>query len=223
MKKFSICIISDTHGKHKYLKLPEANIIIHCGDMTTRGQEHEIINFFKWYGSLDQYKYKFLIAGNHDWLFERNKLLALSLVPKNIIYLEDNEITIEGIKFYATPVQKIFNNWAFNRPDYTLLKHWQNIPDDTDVLITHSPPYMIGDYVPRNKTHEGSPTLYEEITKRIKSKIHCFGHIHMGHGVYVIGETTFINASNLNDNYECVFDPIVIEIDENKKATVINQ
>jgi Icc-related predicted phosphoesterase len=63
-------------------------------------------------------------------------------------------------------VQKIFYNWAFNRPEDKLVKHWQAIPDDVNVLITHSPPYMIGDYVPRSMQHEGSPSLYKEIMKR---------------------------------------------------------
>jgi Icc-related predicted phosphoesterase len=207
-----LCIISDTHGKHKYLKLPAADVIIHCGDSTSVGKEHEIHNFFKWFSSLEQYQHKILISGNHDWLFERNRLLALTHKPSNVIYLQDGEVVIDGIKFYGTPVQKPFYDWAFNRPESTLIKHWQAIPDDVDVLITHSPPYMIGDYVPRSMQHEGSPSLYEEVTKRIKPKIHCFGHIHNGYGIHVIGETTFINASNLDEDYMCVNEPILIEI-----------
>jgi Icc-related predicted phosphoesterase len=207
-----IVIISDTHNKHKQLTLPDADCIIHCGDSTSVGKEHEIHDFFKWYSGLTQYKYKILIAGNHDWLFERNRSLALSHKPKNVIYLEDQEVVIEGIKFYGTPVQKPFNNWAFNRPEAKLAQHWQAIPDDTDVLITHSPPYMIGDYSPYSMQHEGSPSLYEEVTKRIKPKIHCFGHIHHGYGIHVIGETTFINASNLNEEYKYANAPILIEI-----------
>ena len=207
-----IVIISDSHGKHKQLALPDADMIIHCGDMTTRGYEYEIQNFMKWYGTLNQYKYKICIAGNHDILYEKNSILAKSLVPENVVYLEDSGVEIEGIKFYGTPVQKIFYNWAFNRPESTLIKHWQAIPDDTDVLITHSPPYMIGDYVPRSMQHEGSPSLYEEITKRIKPKLSVFGHIHAGYGVYNIDEITFINASNLDEDYNCVNAPILIEI-----------
>lgn len=207
-----IVIISDSHGKHKQLALPDADMIIHCGDMTTRGYEYEIQNFMKWYSSLNQYSYKICCAGNHDWLYETNSMLAKSLVPENVVYLEDSSVEIEGIKFYGTPVQKIFYNWAFNRPESTLIKHWQAIPDDTDVLITHSPPYMIGDYVPRSMQHEGSPSLYEEITKRIKPKLSVFGHIHAGYGVYNIDEITFINASNLDEDYNCVNAPILIEI-----------
>jgi Icc-related predicted phosphoesterase len=210
--KLSIVIISDTHNKHEQLILTEADVIIHCGDFTSVGKEYEIRNFMKWYSGLNLYKYKICCAGNHDILYEKNRQLAKSLIPSNIIYLEDSGIEIEGIKFYGTPVQKIFYNWAFNRSESTLIKHWQAIPDNTDVLITHSPPYMIGDYVPRTMQHEGSPSLYEEVTKRIKPKIHCYGHLHSGYGIHVIGETTFINASNLDEGYNCVNNPIIIEI-----------
>ena len=72
-----ICIISDTHNKHKYLELPDADIIIHCGDFTSMGKEHEIKNFMKWFSELKQYQHKLIIAGNHDWLFETNGLLVL--------------------------------------------------------------------------------------------------------------------------------------------------
>lgn len=207
-----LCVISDTHNKHEQLVLPNADVIIHCGDMTSIGNEYEVHNFFKWFSNLSQYEYKICIAGNHDWLFEINRTLAFSYKPDNVIYLEDSEIIINGIKFYGTPVQKPFNDWAFNRPEEKLAQHWAAIPDDVDVLITHSPPYMILDRVDWNRSHEGSPTLYDEVINRIKPKIHCFGHIHGGYGIKIIENTTFINASNLNDVYECVNKPIIIEI-----------
>ncbi|MDA3781465.1 MAG: metallophosphatase domain-containing protein [Bacteroidales bacterium] len=210
-----LCIISDTHGKHKQLELPDADMIIHCGDSTSMGKEHEIHKFMKWFSKLEQYKYKIIIAGNHDWLFERNRLLAKTHIPDNIHYLEDSEVIIEGIKFYGSPVQKIFYNWAFNRSEAVLANHWKAIPDDVDVLITHSPPYGIGDYVYNgysNDGNQGSPSLYKEIFERIRPKIHAMGHIHEGYGIKTIDGIKFINASNLDGNYYCVNKPVVVEI-----------
>ena len=207
-----ICIISDTHTKHKFVDLKniEADVIIHCGDMTGNGGIQAIQEFMNWFSNLEQFKYKICIAGNHDWLFERANIRAREVVPENVIYLEDEEIVIDNIKFYGTPVQKIFCNWAFNRHESKLAQHWAAIPDDTDVLITHSPPYGIGDYV--SDGHQGSPSLYMEIVKRIKPKIHCFGHIHEGYGVKVIDNIKFINGSNLDGYYQCINDPIIVEI-----------
>lgn len=206
-----ICIISDTHGKHKQLDLPNADTIIHCGDFTSIGEEHEIINFMKWFSGLEQYENKIIIAGNHDWLFERNKGQAKSLIPKNVTYLEDNGVEIDGINFYGTPVQKHFCNWAFNRDEAKLAQHWLHVPDNTDVLITHSPPYGIGDNVPRSGC-QGSPSLYKEVVERIRPKIHAFGHIHEDYGLKEMDNIKFINASNLDEHYYCVNDPIVVEI-----------
>jgi Icc-related predicted phosphoesterase len=208
-----LCIISDTHNKHKRLgTLPEADVIIHCGDMTSMGHNHEIIEFMKWFSRLDQFKHKICVAGNHDWLFDTNRLIAREKVPSNVIYLEDQERIIDGVKFYGTPVQLPFMNWAFNKPEERLIQHWQAIPDDTDVLITHQPPYSIFDWSVYDNIHTGSPSLYFEVVERIKPKVHCFGHIHSGHGVKVIEDTTFINASNLDEDYMCVYDPILIDI-----------
>jgi Icc-related predicted phosphoesterase len=208
-----ICIISDTHNKHIRLgKLPDADMIIHCGDFTSVGHGHEIRNFMKWYSNLNQYRYKIAVAGNHDWLFETNRALALADVPKNVIYLEDSDVKIEGIKFYGTPVQPIFLNWAFNRLESKLAEHWKAIPDDTDVLITHAPPHSIFDFSIYDKIHTGSPSLYYEVLERIKPTLHVFGHIHSGYGIKVIENTTFINASNLDENYMCVNEPILFEI-----------
>jgi len=208
-----LCIISDTHNKHKHLgKLPEADVLIHCGDMTSMGRSHEIVNFMKWFSSLEQFKYKICVAGNHDWLFDTNRLIAYEKIPTNVIYLEDKEVVIDGVKFYGTPVQLPFHNWAFNKPEERLIQHWQAIPHDTDVLITHQPPHSIFDFSVYDNICTGSPSLYWEVVNRIKPKVHCFGHIHSGHGVKVIENTTFINASNLDEEYMCVYDPIIIEI-----------
>jgi Icc-related predicted phosphoesterase len=217
-----LCIISDTHNKHKHLPpLPKADVIIHAGDFTSIGNSHEIVNFMQWYFKLP-YDHKIVIAGNHDWLFETHRLLALEKVPKNVIYLEDSGIEIDGIKFWGSPVQKPFNNWAFNRPEEKLAQHWAAIPDDIDVLITHSPPYSIMDFVSPNGSHEGSPSLYIEVVERIKPKIHIFGHIHESYGIKVIENITFINASNLNGDYMCVNEPFLVEIIDGK-VTILNQ
>lgn len=208
----TICIISDTHGKHKQITLPPADTIIHCGDFTSMGKEHEIRKFMKWFSKLEQYKNKIIIAGNHDMMFEYNGLLARSFIPDNVNYLQDSGVEIEGIKFYGTPVQSPFCNWAFNRIEEKLKQHWEAIPDDTDVLITHSPPYSIMDNIEGSNELLGSPSLYEEVLNRIKPKIHCFGHIHTGYGIKIIDNITFINASLLNEEYISVNNPVIIEI-----------
>lgn len=213
-----IVIISDTHTMHKGLEnkfeLPNADTIIHCGDITGLGTEHTVREFLKWFNNLNQYKYKIFIAGNHDWLFEISPTLAKDVVEEyeNIIYLEDNGVKLDGIKFWGTPVSKPFLNWAFNRPEEKLEQHWKAIPDDTDILITHSAPYKIMDYGPITDHNTGSPSLYREVIERIKPTIHCFGHIHNGYGIYNHESgVKFINASNLDEDYKIKNKPITIK------------
>ena len=112
---------------------------------------NELKYFLDWYSSLDQYKYKIFIAGNHDWCFERNHKESIELLSNypQLIYLQDQEIIIDGIKIYGSPYQPEFGSWAFNQKrGKEIQAKWDLIPKDTDILVTHGPPFGIGDFVP---------------------------------------------------------------------------
>lgn len=214
--------ISDTHSKHKQMPLEwltPADCIIHAGDISTRGYEHEVKNFLDWYSKLDQYKYKILIAGNHDWYFQDYPEGAKKLLAEypNIIYLRDSGIELEGIKFWGSPVQPTFFNWAFNKDrGLEIDKHWQLIPNDIDVLITHGPAKGHGDLVinqwsPNSGESVGCEDLLRAI-ERVKPKFSICGHIHCGHGLTTNADTTFINAAILNEDYLVANRPIIFTI-----------
>lgn len=69
-----LTIISDTHNHHKRITedLPGGDLLIHAGDLSSMGYEHEIREFASWYHKLDGYHHKVFIAGNHDWGFQNN-------------------------------------------------------------------------------------------------------------------------------------------------------
>jgi Icc-related predicted phosphoesterase len=67
-------------------------------------------------------------------------------------------------------------------------KIWSSIPLDTEILITHIPPYGILD------GKEGCSSLLERV-KEVKPRFHIFGHIHQWNGFKKMEETTFINCS----------------------------
>ena len=93
-----IVCISDTHGFHHGLELPEADLIIHAGDISRRGRRNEIMDFLNWYGQLD-YQHKVFIAGNHDFFFEKASDSEIAaIIPDNVTYLNDSGVEIEGIK-----------------------------------------------------------------------------------------------------------------------------
>jgi len=216
-KKHKILFISDTHGKHKTLEkrfaLPKADTIVHAGDVSNVGRDWQIKEFLNWFGGLDQYKNKIMIAGNHDFLFENNPTLAKEMIPDNIHYLEDSGVEIDGINFWGSPVTPPFFDWAFMRSEDKIKKHWEYVPENTDVLITHGPPYTILDTVYRDYIQVGSKSLLAEVMNRIKPQIHVFGHIHETYGVEEHDGIKYINASNLNLSYDVVNKPILIELD----------
>jgi hypothetical protein len=110
---------------------------------------------------------------------------------------EDQQLVI-----YGTPWQPEFFNWAFNLPRGEKLKEkWDMIPVDTDILITHGPPFGKLDYVRYGNENVGCEELMKRV-EEIKPKIHVFGHIHEGYGYVFDGNTHYINASVLNDRYE---------------------
>ncbi len=196
-----IVCISDTHSTTPVV--PNGDILIHAGDLTNRGNEQELRQQLNWLDSLP-HKHKIFIAGNHDFIFELATDYALSILEDypSLSYLQDSEITIDGIKFYGSPWQPEFNNWAFNlKRGEQLRKKWDLIPTDTDFLITHGAPKGILDFAKFSNDHVGCKKLLEAI-KRIKPKYNVFGHVHEGAGKLEQDGTIFINASVLDDEYK---------------------
>lgn len=204
-----ITFISDTHGQHEQLMLPESDMIIHAGDISSRGLLSEVQQFIDWFSELPV-KHKVFIVGNHDFLAEQEPDLFRSLIPDNLIYLENTAVEIEGIKIWGSPITPFFFNWAFNRQrGAEINKYWEAIPGDTDILVTHGPPLGIGD-----RTFRGEEVGCEGLLKAIEKitpRYHVFGHIHEDYGVFKTDETTFINASVLNLKYKMRHSPVTIE------------
>jgi Icc-related predicted phosphoesterase len=190
-----IAAISDTHNKHRKINIPECDVFLHAGDISdfNRSKNH-YIDFNDWVGSI-QARHKVIIAGNHDELFQKHPEEAKSIMT-NCTYLEDDWVVIDGFKIYGSPWQKWFYNWAFNlQTNEELRKMWDKIPDDTDILITHSPPYQICDWNFNGKSL-GCKELFNKVFK-VKPKLHIFGHIHGAYGKYAkFGSVLFYNVTN---------------------------
>lgn len=241
-----IVLMSDSHGRHEniYVLKPgelvnkqetlnnitggvylpaEADVICHSGDISMIGNEYEIENFLKWYSALP-YIHKILISGNHDRLFEKQKIIAHDLLKKypNIIYLESSEVIIDGIKFYGEPRQPTFGyNWAFNVDrGEEIKKFWDIVPDDVNVFLMHGPPKGILDMTSRGE-HVGCEELLYRIWELKNLKLVSFGHIHEHSGYDFVNGIHFVNASVLNLRYQLQNKPMIFEIDENKNIIKI--
>lgn len=217
-----ILCISDTHNKHNQIPLEyldnkdgSIDIIIHAGDMTSHGYKNEVIPFLNWYNDLN-FKHKILIAGNHDFYFEKKEsekeIKDLFKNRPNIIYLNDSSVTIDGFNIWGSPVQPWFYDWAFNRKGEDINKHWDLIPNNTDILITHGP---VKDYLDMtiNGDITGCPYLLDRVNEINNIKLHVCGHIHEAYGkVHRSDGKIFVNASVLDENYIMRNKPIIIEL-----------
>lgn len=188
-----LVVLSDTHGRHRAIDIPDGDVLIHAGDFSVWfGTLEELAEFNDFLAQLP-HVHKIVVAGNHDFPFERENAEARAILT-HARYLQDEALEIEGVKFYGSPWQPEFLNLAFNLPrGEPLRRKWDMIPSDTDVLITHGPPHGIGD-----RTFDGLHVGCEELLARvqeIKPRVHVFGHIHEGRGRIDIGETTFVNAA----------------------------
>lgn len=203
-----LTFFSDTHNRHRKIKFTGGDVLVFCGDLTNRGELSQVEDFSKFVKNLD-YQYKIVIAGNHDFCFEDERKETAEEYFRNagLIYLNDSGIEIDDVKFWGSPIQPWFHDWAFNRArGEDIKKHWDLIPTDTDVLITHGPPFGIRDLCSHGE-RVGCNDLLETVMK-IRPKIHAFGHIHEAHGCLRVDKTLFVNACNLDEFYKPAYPAI---------------
>jgi predicted phosphodiesterase len=231
-----VCI-SDTHGKHREVQLPPADILLHAGDFTNTGETGSIQDLSAYFEE-SGFSEVVCIAGNHDlplhpefykenWKrFHRKPFdteVAQSFLT-HCVYLNDTSYgTKQGLAVYGSPWSPFFFDWAFNLcRGEEIREKWKHIPDATDILITHGPPLGRGDLT-SNNVRAGCYDLLVEVQKRVKPRVHIFGHIHEGVGVTYDGNTLYVNACNVNLSYQVVNYPIVVEVplDKTRKATVV--
>ena len=209
-----VCI-SDTHGDHEGIELPEGDVLIHAGDLSAHGRLAETHAFMKWLG-LQSFEHILCIAGNHDEFMEQQPLMALQFAQDHgVRLLNDSGCTIDGVNFWGSPITPRYLDWAFMRdPGKPIEAHWQLIPMNTDVLVTHGPPYGIMDQVRRpdgNLVRTGCPSLLSAVRK-VSPAVHLFGHIHEGYGCATHDGTTYFNVSTMNEYYRRTNAPVVIDV-----------
>ena len=198
--ELKILHLSDTHGVHSLLRdLSEADILVHSGDFTMSGSEAETLDFLEWVCDLP-YRHKVLVAGNHDACLYGATLDGLD---DNVHYLCDSGVEIEGLKFWGVPM---FMEDCVSGHQEQL---YAAIPDDTDVLVTHTPPYGILDR--DGSILYGSRELLEKV-RAIRPRLHLFGHIHRAHGTTNDGMTVFSNAAIMDEGYDSLNEPNVLPI-----------
>lgn len=206
--------ISDTHGMHDCFSketFDGIDMVIHSGDCSNsrdlKTSIIEITEFLEWYQKIDV-KYKLFVAGNHDTAIARKRINYADMLLKDIIYLENESIEIEGIKIWGSPITPTFGDWSFMKARDKTHEVWKEIPDDTDIVIVHGPPKGVRDlsYDRQNNIEFCGDLALVKRLAVIHPKLMLFGHIHnckdiinQGVSTYSMTRTKFSNGSCVED------------------------
>lgn len=220
---------SDTHGKHKAIPtshIVEGDVLLHAGDFSNTGEPQQVKDLAEWLAAYPA-AHKVVIAGNHDVTFHADyykrawqryhrspadveATRALLTGPSSpCIYLEDATTEVLGYQIYGSPWQPEFCDWAFNLVPEELAPKWAEIPPDVDILMTHGPPWGIGDMTFCGK-RAGCDHLLRAIRQRPVT-VHVSGHIHEGYGA-VEDDVLFVNASTCTLKYKPMNKPVVFDL-----------
>jgi Icc-related predicted phosphoesterase len=210
-----IVAISDTHEQHSQVIVPDGDVLVHAGDFTNLGKIPAIADFADWMKA-QPHQHKVMVAGNHDWAFANNDwaIARLLLKEAGIIYLEDGATAIDGLVFWGSPWQPRFYDWAFNldRNGAEIAAKWDLIPEETNVLITHCPPYGILDDTIRAGS-QGCEMLEKRLHYLSNLKLMIYGHLHKDGGRTIkLGDVIFANAAICDDSYKPSRSPIIIDL-----------
>lgn len=222
-----IVAISDVHAKWDKLIIPECDLLISAGDYSFIGEKSLVKSFHEWM-SAQPAKHKISVQGNHEVWVERHWQDAKRMVEEidpTIHFIDEGPLELEGHKIWCSAVTPWFHGWAWNRqPGDGIQKHWNRIPDNTEILITHGPAFGFLDQIDASKgthhplgQHLGCPGLVCRIANLTQLKLHVCGHIHGGYGIQTIpkscvGTLTLVNASICNERYVPVNKPQVIDL-----------
>jgi Icc-related predicted phosphoesterase len=221
-----IVCISDTHTYHRRVTVPEGDILVHAGDFCGRGDPLEVGHFLDWMESLP-HKVKIAVPGNHDICVANDLEVREEFKNSGIHLLIDRAYTdpASGLKFYGVPWTPDFfpDNWAFQYSHINCTPEaiWARVPDDTDILISHGPPFGCADQItPIFSQHLGSKPMRDRIEELKMNLRHVIcGHIHGGYGRHCAdltdpGGVEVINASINTESYMPTNEPIVLKVDD---------
>jgi Icc-related predicted phosphoesterase len=211
--KLKVWHFSDSHSYHGLLTVPkDIDVVIFSGDCSNPrspySNEPEVRDFIEWFSRLD-IKYKVFVAGNHDSSIESGLVTREDFGAYNIIYLENEDVTIEGFKIWGSPYTPNFGDWCFMKHRSKLDKLWQTMPVDTNIVVVHTPPKGILDLAydrAHNLEYCGCSALKKRVMNLPNLNLVCFGHIHNNKDIINAGtmmlstqDTIFSNGSVVTD------------------------
>lgn len=212
-----IVATSDFHGSLPPPgSIPACDVLVIAGDMCP-SFDHRVAFQRKWLETvfadwLEMVRAKYIIGigGNHDFILDEDPQVGYDLPW---IYLMDEQVEIDGVRFYGIPWVPNLSRWAFHLDDPRLDEKFSKIPFDTHVVVSHGPPFKHCDYtVPKfGSAHVGFPGANATF-ERVEPEIVICGHIHEAYGWSELESgARVLNVSHMTENYEPVNPPVVLE------------
>lgn len=206
--------IADLHGH--YPVFDSGELLIIAGDLTARDTLQEFVKLNQWLAGLP-HEEVIVIAGNHDVKIQKG--LANIVQNEKVCYLENSGTEFKGMKIWGMPQSLWFNGVnpscaAFMCKESHMEKIVNEIPDNVDIIVSHSPPYGILDKSVYDGIHCGSETVRMGLDMRLTPRLFVCGHIHEGYGIYQMEKrTAVVNCSIMNHRYAPINKPIRIELE----------
>ena len=212
----SLCIVADTHRKHRELTIPECDILIHCGDFCSFQHEDEktLDDVDVWFAEAPA-RHVICVGGNHDFLLQSREFRFA-----HATFLEDRGVEIAGLSIYGSPWCPDLSGFAYYATNEQLIESWRKIPSGVDILVTHTPPFGYLDVPTSGYVHLGCPHLHDEL-RRIKPRMHVFGHVHASHGEHTEAGIRFVNAAIVGGrNFEVRHAPTMVTLNPSDEQDV---
>lgn len=201
-----VVCLSDTHNAHRDLQLPAGDVLIHAGDFTQFGKEEHASDFNDWLGE-QPHKIKLVVLGNHENNSSWNSRAPEILSNATLLRQSEFELAVsdgQSLKVFGTD---------FFWPCPSGNPYFDQIPEDTDILIAHGPAKGCADGT------KGCPALLKAVECRHLQLV-VSGHVHFARGAALMRqpdghETVLVNAANCGsgkDERKLTRGPLVIDL-----------
>lgn len=203
-----LVLMGDTHELHRECDLPDGDILIHTGDFSMMSRSFAAIeDFDEWLGELP-HRFKLVVPGNHEFALEDSARRGLI---SNARLLINESVEVMGLKIWGSPVTPLCGAAFGLISDRDRARLYNQIPEDTDIVVTHGPPYGVLDQAPSSGHHEGCHQLLAAM-QRVKPRLHVFGHVHGCFGRMDTPETLFANVALLGSDGSLSNQPVVLQM-----------
>ncbi|BCR97894.1 metallophosphatase domain-containing protein [Aspergillus luchuensis] len=249
-RKTRFVCVSDTHAytpSEAGFKLPAGDVLIHAGDLTNHGSAAELRKTMSWIATAD-FEVKIIICGNHDitldpgfyaehgssfhgqHLEDTQKCLEIiTQASPSIVYLRHQSALIRLtrpngpntiFKVFGSPYSQSPGIWAYGYESSDANALWNSIPLDTDITVTHTPPYSHCDS--RVEGISVGCTALRGALSKVRPSLAVCGHVHESRGSERVRWYSSQGSSSPTVDVQEHKDPVMLPAPGSKKQSLVD-